>query len=152
MIFTCPHLVWFEKRWTRKNNSTWNVDAGLNVRFDPNEEGYIYDYGGWDVNGQYLPVLSMDGDIGNNWKPWLNYNIGGGYSMFLSNYNFLRINLLVNFSATKIPLAKRCSQPARACQPRSSGWWEMCARSDWSRWTRWNFIDRGRRKIFRSWR
>lgn len=94
--------VWFEKRWTRKNNSIWNVDAGLNVRFDPNEEFYIYDYGGRDTNGQYVPVLSMDGYIGNNWKPWINYNIGGGYSMFLSNYNFLRINLLANFSATKI--------------------------------------------------
>ena len=94
--------IWAERRWAGKNNSTWNVDAGINVRFDPNEEGYGYDYGGFDVNGQYVPVLSMDGYIGNNWKPWINFNIGGGYSLFLSNYNFLRINLLANFSATKV--------------------------------------------------
>ena len=94
--------IWFEKRWTKENNTTWNVDAGINVRFDPNEEGFEYDYGGFEVNGQYIPVLSMDGDIGNNQKPWLNYNIAGGYSIFLSNYNFIRINLLANFSTTKI--------------------------------------------------
>jgi hypothetical protein len=28
--------------------------------------------------------------------------LSGGYSFFLSNYNFLTINLLANFSATKI--------------------------------------------------
>ncbi len=94
--------IWVERRWPSKNNSTWNADVGINVRLDPNEEGYGYDYGGIDVNGQYVPVLSMDGDIGNNLKPWFNYNVGGGYSFFLSNYNFLRINLIANFSATKI--------------------------------------------------
>jgi hypothetical protein len=94
--------IWAERRWTGKNNSTWNLDAGINLRFDPNEEGYGYDYGGIDVNGQGVLVLDMNGDIGNNLKPWLNYNVGGGYSFFLSNYNFLRINLLANFSATKI--------------------------------------------------
>ena len=94
--------IWLEKRWVMKKNNTWNLDAGINVRFDPNEEGYGYDYGGVDVNGQGVPVLDMNGDIGNNLKPWINYNIGGGYSLFLSNYNFLRFNLIANFSATKI--------------------------------------------------
>lgn len=94
--------IWFEKRWTRKKNNTWNLDAGINVRFDPDEAIYIYDYGGFDVNGQYVPVLDLEGWAGNNLKPWLNYNIGGGYSMFLRNYNFIRINLVANFSATKV--------------------------------------------------
>jgi hypothetical protein len=94
--------VWVEKRWTAKNNCTWNIDAGINVRFPTEEIFYFYDYGAQDVSGQYIPVLSMDGDVGNNEKPWLNYNVSGGYSFFLSNYNFLRINLLANFSATKI--------------------------------------------------
>ncbi len=94
--------IWIEKRWTTKKNNSWNVDAGLNIRFDPNEEGYGYDYGGIDVNGQGVLVLDMNGDIGNNLKPWLNYNVGGGYSIFLSNYNFLRFNLIANFSTTKI--------------------------------------------------
>ncbi|MEO8853225.1 MAG: hypothetical protein ABI359_05575 [Ginsengibacter sp.] len=94
--------VWIEKRWVKKNNSMWNIDAGINLRFDPNEAFYIYDYNGVDVNGQYVPVLYMDGPVTNNKKPWINYNIGGGYSLFLSNYNFLRINLIANLSATKI--------------------------------------------------
>ncbi|HEV8084231.1 MAG TPA: hypothetical protein VGP55_13575 [Chitinophagaceae bacterium] len=42
------------------------MDAGINVRIDPDEAGYGYDYGGFDVNGQYAPVLNMDGDVGNN--------------------------------------------------------------------------------------
>jgi hypothetical protein len=94
--------IWFEKRWQVKENNTWNVDAGLNIRFDPNEEGYGYDYGGIDVNGDGVLVLDMNGDIGNNLKPWLDYNLGGGYSVLLSNYNFLCFNLIANFSATKI--------------------------------------------------
>lgn len=97
--------VWVEGRWVGKNNTTWDIDAGINVRFNPDEETYGYgdaSYGGVDVNGQFDPVLSMEGWAGNNLKPWLNYNIGGGYSFFLSNYNFLRINLLANFSATKV--------------------------------------------------
>lgn len=94
--------IWFEKRWAAKNNSTWNADAGINIRFDPDEAIYIYDYGGLDVNSQYVPVLDLEGWVGNNLKPWINFNIGGGYSFFLSNYNFLRINLLANFSATKV--------------------------------------------------
>jgi len=97
--------LWVERRWIGKKNSTWDIDAGINVRFDPDEEIYRYgdaSYGGLDVNGQFEPVLSMEGWAGNNLKPWLNYNVGGGYSFFLSNYNFLRINLIANFSATKV--------------------------------------------------
>ncbi|HXR85290.1 MAG TPA: hypothetical protein VN722_13335 [Hanamia sp.] len=94
--------VWFEKRWLKKNNTSWNLDAGINLRFDPDEAYYIYDYGEVDINGQSVPVLDMEGPVGNDLKPWLNYNIGGGYSVFLSNYNFIRINLIANFSATKI--------------------------------------------------
>lgn len=94
--------IWFEKRWVKKNNATWNVDAGINFRFDPNEAIYNYDYGGVDIHGQYVTVLDMNGWAGNNEKPWLNYNVAGGYSVFLSNYNFIRINLIANFSTTKI--------------------------------------------------
>jgi hypothetical protein len=93
--------VWFEKRWTRKNNSAWNADAGINIRYDPDDAYYYYDYGGIDVNGQPVLVLDLGGFAGNNQTPWLNYNIGGGYSIFLSNYNFLRINLVANISATR---------------------------------------------------
>lgn len=94
--------VWFERRWIKKNNTTWNVDVGINLRFNPEEVFYFYDYGAQDVNGQYNPVLNLEGSVGNNIKPWINYNVGAGFSLFLSNYNFIRINLIANFSATKI--------------------------------------------------
>jgi hypothetical protein len=44
----------------------------------------------------------MEGEVWNNNAPWVNYNIGGGYSLFLSNYNFLRINVIANLSAKKL--------------------------------------------------
>lgn len=94
--------MWIERRWPGNKNNMWNVDAGINLRFEPDDAFYFYDFGGIDTNGQYNQILKMDGEVGNNLKPWLNYNIGGGYSIFLSNYNFLRVNLLANFSATKV--------------------------------------------------
>jgi hypothetical protein len=94
--------VWIEKRWITKNNTAWNLDAGINIRFDPNPAIYSYDFGGFDIKGNYVPVLNMQGPAGNNEKPWLNYNIAAGYSLFLSNYNFIRINLIGNFSTTKV--------------------------------------------------
>jgi len=94
--------IWFEKRWIRKNNATWNVDAGIKLRFEPDEAFYMYDYGGFDMNNQYVPVLDLEGWVGNNMKPWLNYNISGGYSVLLSNYNFIRLDLIANFSTIKV--------------------------------------------------
>ncbi|HEV8083712.1 MAG TPA: hypothetical protein VGP55_10940 [Chitinophagaceae bacterium] len=94
--------IWIERRWIKKNNTIWNLDAGINLRFDPDDAFYFYDFRGVDINGQYNKVLNMDGEVGNNLKPWLNYNIGGGYSILLSNYNFLRVNVLANISATKV--------------------------------------------------
>src|SRR5690348_652870 len=95
--------VWFEKRWVNKNFNHWNADIGFNIRYYPEDDvGYDYFGFGEGMNGQLQQVFLMDGWVGNNLKPWLNYNIGGGYSFFLSNYNFLRINLIGNFSATKI--------------------------------------------------
>jgi len=56
----------------------------MNLRFNPGEAIYMYDFGGFDINGQYVPVLDMLGWVGNNQKPCLNYNIAGGYSLFES--------------------------------------------------------------------
>jgi hypothetical protein len=94
--------VWLEKRWIKQNNSTWNVDVGINLRLDPDEAFYKYDYHGIDINGQDVPVLLLTGWSGTDNKPWFDVNFAGGYSVFLSNYNFLRFNLVGNLSATKI--------------------------------------------------
>lgn len=94
--------VWFEKRWVKRNFDHWNADLGINIRYHPGDDSFGYFGFGEDVNGQAQQVFLMDGWVGNNIKPWLNYNISGGYSWFLSNYNFLRINLIANFSTTKV--------------------------------------------------
>ena len=55
-----------------------------------------------DVSGNTVQVLKIDDLIGNNLRPWLNYNIGGGYSLLLQNNNYLQCNLVANFSGKKI--------------------------------------------------
>lgn len=95
--------VWMEKRWVIKNNSFWKVMAGVNIRFYPvryNAYGVEEIYS--DGNGNQLKVLEIDALIGNNLRPWLNYNIGGGYSFLLPNNNYLQCNLVGNFSDKKI--------------------------------------------------
>jgi hypothetical protein len=55
-----------------------------------------------DVNGNNVDVLEITNSIGNNLHPWINYNIGGGYSFLLRSNNFLQLNLLANFSNKKM--------------------------------------------------
>ena len=95
--------IWIQKRWFTKSNSFWNIVAGVSVKYYPVryfpygvEEIYT------DTNGNKIPVLDMNVSIGNNLRPWLNYNIGGGYSFLLRNNNYLQCNLLANFSDKKI--------------------------------------------------
>ncbi|MEP6949406.1 MAG: hypothetical protein ABI863_09035 [Ginsengibacter sp.] len=95
--------IWLEKRWFTKSSSFWNVVTGLNVRYYP-----IRYYGDGveliypDVNGNQMTVLEINASFGNNLRPWLNYNIGGGYAILLRNNNYLQGNLMANFSGKKI--------------------------------------------------
>ena len=100
MAFYISVPLWLERRWIHNKHSAWNIDLGVNLRFVPadSEEGfagYIVD------NGQWLQDLDMRLHLGNNGKPWLNYNVAGGYSMILKNYNLLKINIVANLSFTK---------------------------------------------------
>ena len=95
--------IWIEKRWLMKNNNFWSVLFGANVRYYPIRnfgEGFGVNYP--DVNGNYVQVVNINDSIGNNLRPWVNYNIGGGYSFLLQNNNFLQFNLLANFSNKKM--------------------------------------------------
>lgn len=97
---SAPVLV--EKRWQHRGNNYWNLNAGVNVRYYPEDIGDESAYLQADVNGQMVKVFSLDATVGNELKPWLNYNLGGGYSWLLGNNNFLRLNLLANFSPVKM--------------------------------------------------
>src|ERR1039458_8314414 len=80
----------------------WNAVAGVNVRFYPlrcSRFGVGQNYP--DVNGNEIRVLEIDATMGNNLRPWLNYNLGGGYSLTLRNHNYLQCNLVGNFSNKK---------------------------------------------------
>ena len=94
--------VWLEKRWPCKNDNHWNVLAGINIRYYPIDQSDGSSYLESDINGQTVDVFDLDVSIGNKKRPWINYNIGGGYSLLLHNNNFLRFNLLANFSTTKM--------------------------------------------------
>lgn len=95
--------IWIEKRWLTKSKSFWSFLSGVNIRYYPKRyyrNGLEIDYA--DVNGNNVKVLEINDSIGNNLRPWLNYNIGGGYSFLLRNNNYLQCNLQANFSFKKI--------------------------------------------------
>jgi hypothetical protein len=95
--------IWIEKRWLVKSYNFWDVLLGGNVRYYPRRyyrEGVGINYP--DVNGNYVLVLDIEDSIGNNLRPWLNYNVAGGYSILLHNNNYLQCNLLANFSCKKM--------------------------------------------------
>lgn len=90
--------VWAERRFNTKKGNHWNLDAGINVRF---YYGRLFETDGaygYHTNQQPIRVYDMKLKIGNDAWPWINYNIGGGYSFRLRNQNFLRVNALVNLS------------------------------------------------------
>lgn len=94
---------WIQKRWFTESHSFWNIVAGVSVRYYPVR---YYPYGVQEIyrdgNGNQIKVLDINASIGNNLRPWLNYNIGGGYSFLLRNNNYLQCNLVANFSDKKI--------------------------------------------------
>jgi hypothetical protein len=84
-----------QRRWVRAERGYWNIDAGVNLRYSlDNSLLYV---------GTYVPNSSdtLFGTklyFGNNRKPWLNYNLGGGYSWVLKKRNILQVNLHTNLS------------------------------------------------------
>lgn len=100
MYLSAP--LWFERRWGHKENNFWNLNAGINVRFYPDEISEVYASNYLDENGQFVRVVEMELEVGRSFKPWVDYNIGGGYSYFLKNNNFFRLNFIVNLSNTSI--------------------------------------------------
>ena len=90
--------VFIEKCWVYSKRKTWDVNAGFNIRFYPDDlgEGIIYFI--QDANGNNVPAFDLELDVTNDLKPWLDYNIGGGHAWILKNYNIFKLNLLINFS------------------------------------------------------
>lgn len=94
--------VWLEKRWASKNNNHWNLLAGINLRYYPSDVDKSTQVYYEDINSQPVLVYEQDVVISNNFRPWVNFNVGGGYAFLLKNNNFLQLNLLTNFSFTKL--------------------------------------------------
>jgi hypothetical protein len=95
--------VWVEKRWFKTNNSFWSVAVGINVRFYPiryQRDLLLLSY--QNVNQDQIEVLEINALIGNNLRPWLNYNLGGGYAFLLRNNNYLQAELVANLSGKKV--------------------------------------------------
>lgn len=92
----------FERRWTHQKTHYWNLLAGVNVRFYPDEFSEFISSRMQTEDGRYIEVVSFELEVGNGFKPWLNYNVGGGYTWLLGNHNLLRLNLLGNLSAHQL--------------------------------------------------
>lgn len=92
LYFTLPLLL--ERRWQHKGGNHWNITAGINVRHVTESFYEYYSYYG-NVNVEKFILM-----VGNKRKPWVNYNLGGGYSWLLPNLNFFRLNLMANYSNT----------------------------------------------------
>lgn len=98
--FSAPILL--EMRLFNNSKNFWNGLIGLNIRYSLSNYSettmsYIE-----DSNNQLLKILEMELEVGNNSRPWLNYNLGGGYNWLLKRNNILRANLLFNYSAKKL--------------------------------------------------
>jgi hypothetical protein len=100
MYLSAPVL--FEYRWKVEKRNFWNVQAGVNIRYYPDE---IYESSGWyeaDNSGGYYKIIDLELLVSRNLKPWIDYNLGAGYTITLRNWNFFRANLLFNMSGKSI--------------------------------------------------
>lgn len=93
--------LWIEKRWFNNTGRFLNCFAGINLRYSltSSEEEMESFYG--NSNGTNTKFHSWLLNLNNEGKPWINYNLGGGYSWILSNNNILQTNILINYSNTK---------------------------------------------------
>lgn len=111
--------VLLEKQWENKKNNLWSIFAGMNVRrywlkaF--NDEWWALN----DVSGGGTVVLHKKLLERNDNKLLFNFNFGGGYSIFLKNYDFLRFGISVNYSPDHL-LQYKYTVPF-AAQPQPGG-------------------------------
>jgi hypothetical protein len=91
-----------EKDWKfKKKRKLAYVRIGLNLKFS-----FGYDEDGFDnfltdTSNQWINVFRLDLNSNNHNKPWLTYNIGGGYGWNLKNHNILKAGIAANLSLTK---------------------------------------------------
>lgn len=95
--YTALQLM-MEKRWVKDEKRYWNLSAGFNVRYAFNNSRL---YTGSFVPNTRDTLFGLTLFFGNNNKPWINYNLGGGHAWVLKNNNILQANLLANLSFTQ---------------------------------------------------
>ncbi|MBY0477371.1 MAG: hypothetical protein K2Q24_06970 [Chitinophagaceae bacterium] len=98
--FSAPILL--EMRLINHSKNFWNGLIGLNIRYSISNYSETTTSYIEDSNNQLVKILQMELEVGNNSRPWINYNLGGGYNWLLKNNNILRANLLFNYSSKKV--------------------------------------------------
>ncbi len=87
--------VLFEKRWFKTENNFFDLDIGITIRYTPPEtEGTGTTIGGGP------DFFNMQVNYNSTERPWLNYNLGGGYCWILKNNDIFKANLALNLSFT----------------------------------------------------
>jgi hypothetical protein len=97
--FTGSIPVLFEKRWFRNENNFWNGDIGITIRYTPSED-VVEEHVLINSPNSHVTYLNIQLNTNYTKKPWLNYNLGGGYCWILKNNNLFKTNLVVNLSFT----------------------------------------------------
>lgn len=93
--------VFLERRW-RVEKGFWNLQTGANIRFYPDQFSETISHMKDDNAGSWYDIILLELEVGRNHKPWIDYNLAGGYGRLLKNNNFIRLNLIANFSKTSI--------------------------------------------------
>jgi len=97
--FTGSVPILLEKRWIGNKNGFWDLDIGLTIRYTPYVEE-TEDHIWTDSSNGHHPYLHLQLTINDRKAPWLNYNVGGGYSWILKNNNLFRTSLVTSLSFT----------------------------------------------------
>ena len=100
MYLSAPFLL--QKRWFVGKTDFLDLDAGFNIRFYPDDIYYTYVAYVQNPGGSVTELVEQDLELTNYFKPWMDYNLGGGYSHILHNHNIVRVGLLTNLSSTSI--------------------------------------------------
>jgi hypothetical protein len=90
-----------EKRWFNSNEGFLNLIMGISLRYSLQQFDEQFEAVYESSDGSYVNFYNRQLNLGNKGKPWVDYNIGGGYSWILPNNNIFRLNILINFSNTR---------------------------------------------------
>lgn len=94
--------VLLEKAWHLKPYRSVYVQGGVHLRYSLGYESESFGFFLTDTARRMIEVFSLDMNSNNGGKPWITYNLGGGYSWRLKNYNVLKAGIVGHLSFSRV--------------------------------------------------